>query len=408
MSNVPGAIPSAAEYSTVAKTGLIDLVPKNDHYFNFPSKNNQKNEKNTKKNEKFEKFQQNIKNNVKKIIKPALNPQEFTEVSIMHLLNNSIPKVLKKPCYGGSDKKIGYIWTQFLGDIDAAIDQVALKSAEKCMDAPKYYNGHWKSECTEIQKFRQNNSKYQKKVNKNAQKISQNIVGLTPKSAMETTINNLFANINEKINQEAQKKFKEPEEHTIKSMQNKIDNFFLISSKKKNYFRRGTDLKKIYIGSKFNSIKQPEERNLDLLDQPIYAQSSFLEQLELILIKSAPAVLCLQETHLSETSNFFSLKKYTCVESKKNLTKIDSGLLVALKNRSEWSISEIRSEYTWMSCDFNMDPNKTMNWINRMGVGLIRTPIYNSKGSRLKGSKMGRMIDHICSTDLGFQSISAS
>ncbi|PVU87967.1 hypothetical protein BB561_006093 [Smittium simulii] len=49
-----------------------------------------------------------------------------------------------------------------------------------------------------------------------------------------------------------------------------------------------------------------------------------------------------------------------------------------------------------------------MNWINRMGVGLIRTPIYNSKGSRLKGSKMGRMIDHICSNNLGFQSISAS
>ncbi|PVU89292.1 hypothetical protein BB561_005441 [Smittium simulii] len=145
MSNVPGVIPSAAaevpltpakrtrlEYSTVAKTGLIDPATKNDYNFNFPSKNsqkNQKNEKNTKnqkKNEKFEKFQQNDKNNVKKIIDPSYNPQKFTEVSVMHLLNDSKPKALKKASYGGSNKKIGCSWTQFTGNIDAAIDHVAL------------------------------------------------------------------------------------------------------------------------------------------------------------------------------------------------------------------------------------------------------------------------------------------
>ncbi|PVU93754.1 hypothetical protein BB561_003054 [Smittium simulii] len=120
MSNVPGVIPSAAagvhliptkrnrlEYSTVAKTGYIDPATKNDYKFNFLPKNSQKNEKNTKNQKKNDKSQQHNKNNVKKIIKPALNPQEFTEVSIMHLLDNSIPKALKKACYGGSDTKIG-------------------------------------------------------------------------------------------------------------------------------------------------------------------------------------------------------------------------------------------------------------------------------------------------------------
>ncbi|PVU88598.1 hypothetical protein BB561_005763, partial [Smittium simulii] len=132
--NVPGVIPSAdTGYSTVAKAGYINPATKNDYKFNFSAKNNQnnqKNEKNTKnqkKNEKFEKFQQNNKNNVKKIINPAFNPQEFTEVSIMHLLDNSIPKALKKACYGGSNTKIGCSWTQFSGNINAAIDYVALK-----------------------------------------------------------------------------------------------------------------------------------------------------------------------------------------------------------------------------------------------------------------------------------------
>ncbi|PVU93944.1 hypothetical protein BB561_002917, partial [Smittium simulii] len=34
------------EYSTVAKTGYIDPATKNDYKFNFPAKNNQNNQKN--------------------------------------------------------------------------------------------------------------------------------------------------------------------------------------------------------------------------------------------------------------------------------------------------------------------------------------------------------------------------
>ncbi|PVU88280.1 hypothetical protein BB561_005942, partial [Smittium simulii] len=154
------------KYSTVAKTGYIDPASKNDYNFNVLPKNSQKNDKNIKNQKKNDKFQQHNKNNDKKIIKPALNPQEFTEVSIMHLLDNSIPKALKKACYGGSDTKIGCSWTQFSGNINAAIDYVALKidneyvsyqhdsrakatyfmfyskeNAEKCMNTPIYYNG---------------------------------------------------------------------------------------------------------------------------------------------------------------------------------------------------------------------------------------------------------------------------
>ncbi|PVU91158.1 hypothetical protein BB561_004550 [Smittium simulii] len=134
MPKVPGVIPSAAagvpyhsakrthlEYSTVAKT--------------------------------VEKFQQNDKNNVKKITSPSYNSQKFTERS-------------KRQAMGALNKKIGCSWTQFTGDIDVAIDHVALsiddkyvsyqhektakiayfmfyneESAEKCMNTPIYYNG---------------------------------------------------------------------------------------------------------------------------------------------------------------------------------------------------------------------------------------------------------------------------
>ncbi|PVU91195.1 hypothetical protein BB561_004516 [Smittium simulii] len=337
MSNVPGVIPSAAAEVplTPAKRTRLD----------------QKNDKISKNTKFFGKYQQNDKNNVKKIIDPSYNPQKFTELSVMHLLNDSKPNALKKASYGGSNKKIGCSWTQFTGNIDAAIDHVAIsiddeyvsyqhektakttyfmfynkKSAKKYMNTPIYYNGiavelyrtvtleerthiititntknvnikrvveavnntftkngiiydfsayknkksgkfhtfrikflfkktidsfeiptfleiknfflaltyrgckpvcifckqhkHCKSDCPELKKFKQNNKKH----SKSALKINQNIVGLAPKSAMETTINTLFANSNSKISQEAVKKNKKQKDNTVKSIQNKIDN----------------------------------------------------------------------------------------------------------------------------------------------------------------------------------------
>ncbi|PVU87239.1 hypothetical protein BB561_006418 [Smittium simulii] len=97
MSNVPGVIPSAAaevpltpakrtrlEYSTVAKTGLIDPASKNDYHFNFP-------------------------------------------VSIMHLLTILSQKRLKKHVTVALKQKLGVAATQFSGNINAAIDYVAFK-----------------------------------------------------------------------------------------------------------------------------------------------------------------------------------------------------------------------------------------------------------------------------------------
>ncbi|PVU95043.1 hypothetical protein BB561_002095 [Smittium simulii] len=176
-----------------------------------------------------------------------------------------------------------------------------------------------------------------------------------------------------------------------------------------------------------------------------------------------PAVLYLQETHLSEKTSLLQLKGYTCVESKKNLTKTGSGLLIAVQNISSWSISELRNEYSWMSVkinskaasgkkneiivinihtphlatekkitkkqiemylqniisknenkkiilagDFDMDTKSTINWVNKIGVGLTKMPEFNSRGSRLNGIKMGRMIDHICLVYLNFHFVGAS
>ncbi|PVU90084.1 hypothetical protein BB561_005023, partial [Smittium simulii] len=131
VSNVSGVIPSAAaggpyhsakrtrlEYSTVTKTGLIEPVLKTNYYFNFELK---KTEKNTKKIKKFEKNTK--KNNMNTT--PKLDPKNYTEVSIKHLLDSSEPQILKKICFGGSDKKIGCGWSQFSGDIDADIEYVS-------------------------------------------------------------------------------------------------------------------------------------------------------------------------------------------------------------------------------------------------------------------------------------------
>ncbi|OMJ12774.1 hypothetical protein AYI70_g8913 [Smittium culicis] len=45
--------------------------------------------------------------------------------------------------------------------------------------------------------------------------------------------------------------------------------------------------------------------------------------------------------------------------------------------------------------DFNKDTESTISMLNRIGIGLRRAPVRNSKGSRMNGAVMGRMIDHI-------------
>ncbi|PVU92343.1 hypothetical protein BB561_003884 [Smittium simulii] len=105
-----------------------------------------------------------------------------------------------------------------------------------------------------------------------------------------------------------------------------------------------------------------------------------MEKLELILNKSNPAVLCLQETHLSEKTSLLQLKGYICVESKKNLAKIGSELLIAAQNSSGWDISEQRSEYSWMA-DFELIGEKKEAhavWANHFAQLAQTTSIKNS------------------------------
>ncbi|PVU85706.1 hypothetical protein BB561_006911 [Smittium simulii] len=333
----------------------------------------QKNDKISKNTKKFEKYKQNDKNNVKKIIDPSYNPQKFTEVSVMHLLNDSKPKALKKTSYGSSNKKIGCSWTQFTGNIDAAIDHVAIsidaeyvsyqhekttkilyfmfyneEGAEKCMNTPIYYNGITVElyqtvtleEGTQIitipstnsinirfvveavnNAFTKNRIIYDFSAYKNKRsgkfhtfgmkflfkktidsfeiptflEIDKYVLALTytPKSAIETKLKTMFADINKKMSQEAQKKSKESEEHTIKSMQKKIDSFFGKSTKNEQKIILGevhneiapqvkaikdstkpTKLQSLEFNNKNKDIKQLEKINLELSDQPIYADSS--------------------------------------------------------------------------------------------------------------------------------------
>ncbi|PVU93532.1 hypothetical protein BB561_003214 [Smittium simulii] len=143
--------------------------------------------------------------------------------------------------------------------------------------------------------------------------------------------------------------------------------------------------------------------------------------------------------------------------------RLGSGLLIAVKNRSGWDISELRSIYSCMSVkitsklasgtkeeiivvnihtphlsshknrikkevqeylqnlikkksdkkiilagDFNMDPKKTINWINKMGIRLTRMSVNNALGLRMKGTVIGKMINHICASNIDYQVIRAS
>ncbi|PVU87994.1 hypothetical protein BB561_006086 [Smittium simulii] len=306
------------------------------------------------------------------VAKTALKPQEFTEVSIVHLLDNSILKALKKACYGSSDKKIGCSWTQFSGNINAAIDHVALKiddeyisyqhdsrakathfmfysqeNAEKLMNTPIYYNGiavelyqtvtleegtqiitipstnsiniryvvearilnknndkfhtfgvkflfkktiysfeiptfleidkfvlaltyrgckpvctfckqqgHWKSDCPELEKFKQNKLKNTKKIAKAIiiKKMSQDAI-IKDKEQDGNTVKNKTTP--QAINVKDSTKPK-----TLQSLELNTKKEELISKENKDRF------------TEFNCIKQPDKSNLELLEQPIYADSS--------------------------------------------------------------------------------------------------------------------------------------
>ncbi|PVU91217.1 hypothetical protein BB561_004502 [Smittium simulii] len=237
---------------------------------------------------------------------------------------------------------------------------------------------HWNSDCLGLKKFK-------KKIAKAHQK-------------------------SQKKKPRGTKKSKEPEEHTVKSMQKKIDNFFGKSKKNEQKIILGEVHNEIAPQVKaikdstnptklqnrftdFNSIKQPEESNLELSDQPIYADSScpsipnfkkkwdksdenYTENNVSVAVIGMDLVNELADNHgfidaEMHNSNFkvmtfnvqsiynkvedleLILNKTNPANQKKNLTKTGSGLLIAVQNRSSWSISELRNEYSWMSVKIN-------------------------------------------------------
>ncbi|PVU89261.1 hypothetical protein BB561_005460 [Smittium simulii] len=369
MLNVPGVIPSATadvsltpakrtrlEYSTVAKTGLIDPATKNDYNFNFPAKNNQnnqnnqKNTKNQKKNEKFKKFQQNNKNNVKKIINPAFNSQEFTEVSSMHLLDNSISKALKKACYGGSNTKIGCSWTQFSGNINAAIDYVALKIDDK------YVSYQHDSKATYFMFY-----------NEKPVELYQT-VSLEEGTQIITIPNTNSVNIIKLV---------EAVNNTF-TKNGIIYDFSAYKNKSSGKFH--TFGVKFLFKKTIYSFEIPTFLEIDKFVLALTYRGSSGKENEIIVIN-------IHTPHLA---------------TEKKIMKKQIELY--LRN----IISKNENKKIILAGDFNMDTKSTINWVNKIGVRLTRMPVFNSRGSRLNGIKIGRMIDHICSVNLDFQFIGAS
>ncbi|OMJ27037.1 LINE-1 retrotransposable element ORF2 protein [Smittium culicis] len=157
-----------------------------------------------------------------------------------------------------------------------------------------------------------------------------------------------------------------------------------------------------------------------------------------------------QETNLNAKSNRIRLQGYQTVESKSHLRAGGRGLAIGVRKGLGMSISELLQTPHWMVAsvsgvytnsekmkvfvvnlhmphntsrrklvikditkylrklcarkkkakvlligDFNKNTDSTIALLNRIGIGLRRAVVRNSKGSRLNGAKIGRMIDHI-------------
>ncbi|PVU89745.1 hypothetical protein BB561_005181 [Smittium simulii] len=190
-------------------------------------------------------------------------------------------------------------------------------------------------------------------------------------------------------------------------------------------------IKKIRKSSKNKKLtKKNSNSNFKVMTFNVQSIYNKVEDLELILNKTNSAVLYLQETHLLEKTSLLRLKEYTCIESKKKFKKnrlrtadcinsktsprkkykiisinIHTPHVTVEKNKTKKQIelylqniiSKNENKKIILAGDFNMDTKSTINWINRIGIRLTRMSGFNSKGSRLKGLKISRIIDHICS-----------
>ncbi|OMJ08050.1 hypothetical protein AYI69_g11219 [Smittium culicis] len=174
------------------------------------------------------------------------------------------------------------------------------------------------------------------------------------------------------------------------------------------------------------------------------------EELDLVMKQNRPTVIALQETNLNAKTNRLRLQKYVTVESKSHLQAGGRGLVLGIRKGSGLSISELiqtphllaakksgahendkrfsltcvnlhmphqtnrrklviigltrflrkiwqkkKKSKTMLIGDFNKDTESSISMLNKIAIGLSRATVRNSKGSRMNGAVMGRMIDHI-------------
>ncbi|OMJ14538.1 LINE-1 retrotransposable element ORF2 protein, partial [Smittium culicis] len=177
------------------------------------------------------------------------------------------------------------------------------------------------------------------------------------------------------------------------------------------------------------------------------------EEIDLVLRQYQPTLLMLQETNLNAKSNRLRIQGYQTVESKSHLRTGGRGLAIGVRKELGLSISELSQSPHWMATkisgthssgeklslivvnlhmphqtmrrklvilgltkylrklrskkkktkillvgDFNKDIKSTVSILNRIGIGLRRAVVSNSKGSRMNNATMGRMIDHVAYT----------
>ncbi|OMJ22009.1 hypothetical protein AYI69_g5575 [Smittium culicis] len=81
----------------------------------------------------------------------------------------------------------------------------------------------------------------------------------------------------------------------------------------------------------------------------IHGIKSVKSEQELFLQKSKPDILLLQETYLSKKTYRCRIPGYSCIESKSEITKGGTGLLIGVRDKSGLKITELNINPTWMS-----------------------------------------------------------
>ncbi|OLY78950.1 hypothetical protein AYI68_g6992, partial [Smittium mucronatum] len=209
------------------------------------------------------------------------------------------------------------------------------------------------------------------------------------------------------------------------------------------------------INKKFRKKISSDKKNVNLgkmklkvMTFNIRGVKSAKPELELLLQKSKPDILLIQETFLSKKSYRCRIPGYTTIESKTELTKGGNGLLIGVRNQSGLVLSEFINYPTWMvglvqgktkrnenfrinvvnvhmpswgirkkrtmneiqsflknrngtkdaiifAGDFNMDIVRSDQFLKKSGIDFEHSRVSNSSGSRWNKNDMGRMIDHI-------------